>query len=228
MCCCPLPDEQRVDESGLLGRIACRTQDFADPQEQIDQGGLTISNVKRLFLSRFQLELSITALGYTRLRQALSDPSLHDVCTLRTLRSGQVVVKQPCPTTPPGVWSKPHLDMAVGSVFPGELLSPDASPRNYVPLEEEPWKCQLHGGSSTTECSWDSGLSSAGDETVAPGSLESTAQSSSAVALNKAVLSPWRVDVKRTFIEVSIPNSRLPSTSAKQRLRSLPARMGLH
>lgn len=71
---------------------------------------ITISNVRRLFQSRFQLELSVTALGHVRLLDVLKDSRLHDVCVVSSQRSGQLLVtKAEChqdlyPVSPPGVW----------------------------------------------------------------------------------------------------------------------------
>merc|ERR1719221_487505 len=46
-------------------------------------GALPLSNVKRLFRSRFQVELSETALGYTKLSELLADVRFRDVCTVQ-------------------------------------------------------------------------------------------------------------------------------------------------
>jgi len=86
-----------------------------DPWHQPESSssqGITISNVRRLFQSHFQLELSVTALGHVRLLDLLKDPRLNDVCTVSTLKSGQFLVlrahqsrpQQLRPAVPPGVW----------------------------------------------------------------------------------------------------------------------------
>jgi len=121
-------------------------------------GMVTISNVKRLFRSRFQLELSETVLGHTRLFDLLSDPRFQDVCVVQAQKNGQVVVKRRPPTEcaaclapPPGVWYNgavvpvmaeqqggctptglPLLNLPllnIGSLEDSPLLSPGASPR---------------------------------------------------------------------------------------------------
>jgi len=51
-----------------------------------------LSNMKRLFRSRFHLELSETALGYAKLSELLQDSRLHDICTVRLQGHGYVVV----------------------------------------------------------------------------------------------------------------------------------------
>jgi len=43
---------------------------------------IPLSNVKRLFRSKFRIELSETALGYSKLSDLLQDPRLSDVCNV--------------------------------------------------------------------------------------------------------------------------------------------------
>mmetsp|Transcript_1310 Transcript_1310/g.2785 ORF Transcript_1310/g.2785 Transcript_1310/m.2785 type:complete len:625 (-) Transcript_1310:54-1928(-) len=59
-----------------------------------EAGVITVSNVKRLFRSRFGLDLSETALGYSRLSELLQDPRLHDICTVQTRGAGQFIVRR--------------------------------------------------------------------------------------------------------------------------------------
>lgn len=59
-----------------------------------------ISNVKRLFRSRFHVELSETALGHSKLSELLRDPRLQDICTV-CLRSQGYVVIPAAPSTAP-------------------------------------------------------------------------------------------------------------------------------
>lgn len=53
---------------------------------------IPLSNMKRVFRSRFHLELSETALGYAKLSELLQDPRLRDVCAVRLQGHGYVVV----------------------------------------------------------------------------------------------------------------------------------------
>lgn len=59
-----------------------------------EPGVVTLSNVKRLFRSRFQLELSETVLGYSRLFDLLHDVHFSDVCVLQAHKNGQLLVKR--------------------------------------------------------------------------------------------------------------------------------------
>jgi len=54
--------------------------------------GVTVSNVKRLFRSYFGLDLSETALGYSRLSDLLQDPRFRDIGVVQARGAGQVVV----------------------------------------------------------------------------------------------------------------------------------------
>lgn len=51
-----------------------------------------ISTLKRLFRSRFHMELSETALGYTKLSDLLQDAMFGDICSVRLLERGYVVL----------------------------------------------------------------------------------------------------------------------------------------
>lgn len=56
-------------------------------------GQVPLSNVKRLFRSKFQLELSETSLGHPKLSELLQDPDFHDVCTVELREHGYIVVQ---------------------------------------------------------------------------------------------------------------------------------------
>lgn len=51
-----------------------------------------ISTLKRLFRSRFHIELSETALGYTKLSDLLQDKVFSDICSVKLLERGYVVL----------------------------------------------------------------------------------------------------------------------------------------
>lgn len=54
-----------------------------------------LSNVKRLFRSRYQTELSETMLGHSRLSDLIQDERFADLCSLELQKSGYVVVQKP-------------------------------------------------------------------------------------------------------------------------------------
>merc|ERR1740121_3571079 len=109
-------------------------------------GGITLSNLKRLFRVHFERELSETALGHVRLLDLMKDARLSDVCALSVQGNGQTMVQavgspHMRPAVPPGMWTIPvtvcpmpmltfvpvsvHADVGM----PEALLSPGASPR---------------------------------------------------------------------------------------------------
>jgi len=53
-----------------------------------------LSNVKRLFRSKFQIELSETALGHAKISQLLQDPRFGDICRVELQSRGYAVVPQ--------------------------------------------------------------------------------------------------------------------------------------
>jgi len=65
---------------------------------EIDRGQTVVplSNVKRLFRSRFNLELSETMLGHLKLSDLLQDPKFADICTVQLEGNGYNVIKPSC------------------------------------------------------------------------------------------------------------------------------------
>jgi len=60
---------------------------------RFESNSIVVSNVKRLFRSRFGLDLSETSLGHSRLSNLLQDPCFQDICILE-VRDGQHMVKR--------------------------------------------------------------------------------------------------------------------------------------
>lgn len=56
-------------------------------------GSVALPNVKRIFRARFNLDLSETMFGHTRLLELLQDPRLQDVCSLQLHGKPWLVVK---------------------------------------------------------------------------------------------------------------------------------------
>ncbi|CAE7306275.1 rsmB [Symbiodinium pilosum] len=54
---------------------------------------IPLSNVKRLFRSRYQIELSETALGHSKLSDLLQDPRFSDICEVQLQGQGYIVVQ---------------------------------------------------------------------------------------------------------------------------------------
>jgi len=56
-------------------------------------GCVTVSNVKRIFRMKYQIELSETALGYSKVTDLLQDSRLHDLCSVQLQGRGYAVVE---------------------------------------------------------------------------------------------------------------------------------------
>jgi len=83
-----------------------------------------ISNVKRIFRSRFQVELSETALGHSKLSELLQDAHFRDICTVQLKGKGYVVVPvlDAVPTELPAALSSNILETSSEEpVFPHPL-----------------------------------------------------------------------------------------------------------
>merc|ERR1719446_1861942 len=58
-------------------------------------GTVPLSNVKRLFRSRFRTELSETKLGHSKLSELLQDARFSDICNVQLHGNGYIVVQVP-------------------------------------------------------------------------------------------------------------------------------------
>jgi hypothetical protein len=67
-----------------------------DPATQTEQGPsmIPLSNVKRIFRSRYRLDLSETALGHSKLSELLQDERFRDVCTVQLQGNGYMVIAE--------------------------------------------------------------------------------------------------------------------------------------
>jgi len=57
------------------------------------KGEAPLSNIKRLFRSRFQIELSETSFGYSKLSELLQGPSFSDICRVELRGHGYTVIQ---------------------------------------------------------------------------------------------------------------------------------------
>lgn len=150
-----------------------------------EPGVMSLSNLKRVFRERFNVELSEARLGHAKLLDLLQDPRFQDVCTVRAQRNGQVEVRRKevvCPcwqsqtTLPPEEagdrvpmwWSPPWTSPHVAAPSAWDLVSLGVSPQ---------------GGSSAAVsdslCSPSSSSSSSISSTRATWSLESESDATS-------------------------------------------------
>mmetsp|Transcript_95766 Transcript_95766/g.166383 ORF Transcript_95766/g.166383 Transcript_95766/m.166383 type:complete len:705 (+) Transcript_95766:95-2209(+) len=96
---------------------------------QESAGQVPLSNVKRLFRSKFQLELSETSLGHAKLSELLQDPDFRDVCTVELREHGYVVVQATQDLEPIRVELCPDEPLTLDDA--GALLTP--APVRLVP-----------------------------------------------------------------------------------------------
>lgn len=61
-------------------------------------GEVPLSNVKRLFRSRFHLELSETSFGYSKVSELLQDANFRDICAVHLRGRGYIVTRPPLGT----------------------------------------------------------------------------------------------------------------------------------
>lgn len=70
----------------LRDALTCSMQEGSD--------SVPLSNIKRIFRSQFQTELSETSLGHSKLSELLHDLKLRDICTVKLLDQGYFVIPQ--------------------------------------------------------------------------------------------------------------------------------------
>mmetsp|Transcript_25025 Transcript_25025/g.69735 ORF Transcript_25025/g.69735 Transcript_25025/m.69735 type:complete len:767 (+) Transcript_25025:47-2347(+) len=118
------------DEARIYLRLIL--QNAATPQ---GPGMIPLSNVKRLFRSHFQVELSETVLGYSKLSELLQDRRFKDICTVQLQGHGYIVMQN----------TQPSSNVSVS------LSLVEAPPSNGVDesthLAKEPARVQLHSSS---------------------------------------------------------------------------------
>lgn len=214
-----------------------------------DAGGVAISNIKRMVLSRFNVELSETALGHTRLQDVLCDPRLQEVCTLYKDQHGPTKVVRnyvPMLSGPPGVWvghssnhmvavpalmTMPPLDFT--TLSSESLLSPGASPREFdsshQALDDEMQNMQSVAlGSAECKDVSDASSESTASELSRELSLSSVSDldgetypplASISITFGETV--PSKLTIKNTFLE--FVGAEMEQSSARKRAGSVPA-----
>jgi hypothetical protein len=66
-------------------------EEAALPEEA---GLIALSNVKRMIRTKFQLELSETSLGHSKLTALLQDPRFHDICSVKLEKHGYMIYQE--------------------------------------------------------------------------------------------------------------------------------------
>jgi len=82
------------------------------------ENAVPLSNVKRMFRSQFKVELSETALGYSKLSELLRDAFLSDLCVVELRSSGYVMIPRK------EAFASSIIDNAEHGVAPEEQVTP--------------------------------------------------------------------------------------------------------
>lgn len=120
-----------------------------------DDGHVALSNVKRLFRSKFRIELSETALGHAKLSELLQDPRMQDVCSVELRGQGYVVVPR-VPAVPRNLISLADtLHQHAATDLPSHTQAPNKS--RWVPeplsLDDMVSPSVVPVSNSSTSCS---------------------------------------------------------------------------
>jgi len=75
-----------------LGTARLKLREILDSALLRGADQVPLSNIKRLFRSMYQMELSETALGHSKLTELLQDPRFTDICTVQLQDRGYAVV----------------------------------------------------------------------------------------------------------------------------------------
>jgi len=162
-----------------------------------------LSNIKRIFRSEFQTELSETALGYPKLSELFQDPRLEGICTTSLTKLGhEIVAPSPpaaCRRRSPRVapLSMELIDIGVSAAF-----MPTPSP-NKVGVASVPLPTLLRALHAAP---------SAGGNPAPP-------------LVEKATLPEdfeLRLSVRNTFIHFALPPPTPVALPSRGRARSLP------
>mmetsp|Transcript_95992 Transcript_95992/g.250241 ORF Transcript_95992/g.250241 Transcript_95992/m.250241 type:complete len:316 (-) Transcript_95992:427-1374(-) len=96
---------------------------------QLDQETIPLSNMKRMFGMRFQLDLSETKLGYCKLSDLFKDDRLSDICSVRLQLHGYVLVpkKEEPPSAECSEQTFGTADVSAGAVH---ISIPEEEPQN--------------------------------------------------------------------------------------------------
>jgi len=93
---CAFPIKNEVMPLATWDQALLGVRNIMDVEIDRGQTVVPLSNVKRLFRSRFNLELSETMLGHLKLSDLLQDPKFADICTVQLEGNGYNVIKPSC------------------------------------------------------------------------------------------------------------------------------------
>jgi len=182
-------------------------------------GSMPLSNVKRLFRSRFQLLLSETALGHAKLSELLQDPRLSDICSVR-LKGNVYLVLPPEPKkTPQATQSSCKTISLVAELSLDDLVATEDQSSTSVPVLYPEKGANKMPGKEAKESSTIDQMTTFPKPTSKP-VLKMRSSSPSQKTLTTEELS-LRTVVKNTFIHTECAPSS-PVLRARRRHMTLP------
>lgn len=189
---------------------------------EILDGPVPLSNVKRLFRSRFQLELSETALGHSKLSELLSDERFEDVCRVQLVSQGYIV--SPVVPVPWRLACPAALDLEQTFAQEHEpmqlLLTPLGSPGAPTPTTRSRW------GAGVAALHW-KGLWEP-EETLDSDATESTADSTASAAKSSCGQRPDWPAADDPPMKVQLSSRTKEETLLLQSLQGMGVQMDFH
>jgi hypothetical protein len=201
-----------------------------------------LSNIKRIFRSQFNTELSETSLGHSKLSELLQDKKLDDICTVRLLEQGYFVIPQFSLTETVTNLSETATHNTTGSrwsdfAYTPSLMDVTSQPFSFAQaervafcLDEPPCLDEVSSEDSTTD-----GVLSCPDDLLCldepifseEAALVDAPQSQYFILSPSALTKEGRVGsmVQNTFIHAA-EAPVTPLLGAMKRSRSLPKNLG--
>jgi len=173
-----------------------------------DEKFIPLSNVKRFFRLRFQVELSETALGYAKLSELVHDPRLQDLCQVRLHGHGYVLVPVP-QLSQMGNLEKTKISRSRNTISLAERL-PEFTPQKAKPEA----KAAADGPSLNQRAHWIQPLCLDEVCSDAPSPKRQTPQPASTKAYGGTPSTGLAADVDPQQFSLAIPFPPTPSPRA--------------
>jgi len=214
---------------------SCLTQYFQT--SPLRSPRVPLSNIKRVFRSQFQVELSETALGYAKLSELFQDPRLDGVCTVSQTSLGFVVAPPPgfarTSTAPAAAVDAPRRRGAPVAPLSMDLIEADAGTFKEAAPSPQPPRRRAPSCPPTPSPSAVAGKALPtllGSLHVPPCGCGGRAAMAEAVDAGKRpsklagtpALTMPRLSVLNTFIHFALPPPTPLAVQSRPRARSLP------
>mmetsp|Transcript_120422 Transcript_120422/g.232335 ORF Transcript_120422/g.232335 Transcript_120422/m.232335 type:complete len:748 (-) Transcript_120422:96-2339(-) len=176
------------------------------------KGEAPLSNIKRLFRSKYQIELSETSFGYSKLSELLQGQFFSDFCRVELRGHGYTVIQTGQPQ------STPLLKTAESTVLGFQAAFPDNVPQRVPLCADEP--LAFDDVSGLTDCTH-----TIFEHNPAPTLVTGPAARRWCVSPSRDTSDDFiDCSVQHTFLQYKVPQTPLPGP--KRRSHSLPKDMG--